>query len=122
MSLPRMMVRPLKAAKPATTSAMLARSHTTVIRGSSARGARVRSLAGKLDFRRTARGGLRSRGTGRGIVGRPREEALVGAERHPDRVGDALEVVVLGAVELHDDPDDVGLELGGSGCSSRHPG
>jgi hypothetical protein len=35
-SLPTMMVRPLKAAKPATTSAMLARSQVTVIRGSSA--------------------------------------------------------------------------------------
>ena len=34
-SLPRMMVRPLKAAKPATTSAMLARSQVTVMRGSS---------------------------------------------------------------------------------------
>ncbi len=32
-----MMVRPLKAAKPATTSAMLARSQVTVMRGSSAR-------------------------------------------------------------------------------------
>ena len=36
-SLPRMMVRPLKAANPATTSAMLARSQVTVMRGSSAR-------------------------------------------------------------------------------------
>jgi hypothetical protein len=36
-SLPRMMVRPLKAANPATTSAMLARSQVTVMRGSAAR-------------------------------------------------------------------------------------
>src|SRR5213593_3285402 len=33
MSLLRMMVRPLNAAKPATTSSMLALSHCTVIRG-----------------------------------------------------------------------------------------
>src|SRR5438552_711826 len=35
-SLPMMMVRPLNDAKPATTSAMLARSQVTVMRGSSA--------------------------------------------------------------------------------------
>jgi hypothetical protein len=34
IDLPRMIVRPLKAAKPATTSAMLARSQVTVMRGS----------------------------------------------------------------------------------------
>ena len=125
-SLPRMMVRPLKAAKPATTSAMLARSQVTVIRGSSARVtmAMLRMLSSAFRAGTAAATGVTSAGIasaasvtsaadGRDfVVRRPGLEALARAEAHANGVvRGPVDLVGLRALEIDHDADDVGPEL-----------
>ena len=123
MSLPRMMVRPLKAANPATTSAMLARSQVTVIRGSSARVTMAMLPDASSGFR--VRPGRHRRHVRRRHLGRVGDFGGRGRARLDDQAWKPAPVPKRtrmasagrgrpcrsGAVEIDHDPDDVGPEL-----------
>ena len=105
-----MIVSPLNAGEPATRRDVGAVPHDGDPRLLHRRARQLLFGGAELDFGLAPRLGGGYRRFGR-IVGRPGQEALVGAERHLDSVGDALEVVVLGTVQLHHDTDYVVLEL-----------
>src|SRR6266550_1311025 len=138
MSLLRMIVRPLKAAKPATTSSMLALSHCTVIRGACDCSASARCAArySSIDIDRPSvgvvtraacsgppvtgggdplsaarRGGGENGGRGDGAAGPGCEAGTLRADAHAHLSGGALDLVILQRVEIDHHAHDVRFEL-----------